>query len=59
VKFAVADIEDIKWLSLSYVCLLISEEQRDVIIALVKACLDPSVVFNDFVAEKGKGFIML
>jgi len=59
VEFAVADIEDIKWSLLPYACLSISDEQRDVIMALVEARLDPSVAFDDFVAGKGKGLIML
>jgi hypothetical protein len=59
VEFAVADIEDIKWSPSPYACLSISDEQRDVIMALVEARLDPSVAFDDFVAGKGKGLIML
>ncbi|PVH68430.1 P-loop containing nucleoside triphosphate hydrolase protein [Cadophora sp. DSE1049] len=43
VEFAVADIEDIKWSPSPYACLSISDEQRDVIMALVEARLDPSV----------------
>jgi hypothetical protein len=27
--------------------------------ALMEACLDPSVAFNDFIAGKGKGINML
>jgi len=59
VEFAVADIKDIKWSSLPYDCLSISDEQRDVIMALVEARLNPSMVFDDFVAGKGKGLNML
>jgi hypothetical protein len=59
VEFAVADIKDIKWSPSPYACLSISNEQRDVIMALVEARLDPSVAFDDFVAGKGKGLIML
>jgi hypothetical protein len=59
VEFAVADVKDIKWSPLPYACLSISDEQRDVIMALVEARLNPSVAFDDFVAGKGKGLIML
>jgi hypothetical protein len=58
-EFAVADIKDIKWSPLPYACLSISDKQRDVIMALVKARLNPSVAFDDFVAGKGRGLIML
>jgi hypothetical protein len=59
VEFAVANIKDIKWSPLPYACLSISDKQRDVIMALVEARLDPSVAFDDFIAGKGKGLIML
>ncbi|KAG9228673.1 hypothetical protein BJ875DRAFT_388912 [Amylocarpus encephaloides] len=58
-EFSVDGIEDIKWSSSPYSCLSISDQQRDVIIALVEARNDPSVVFDDFVAGKGKGVNML
>ncbi|KAF8847949.1 hypothetical protein BDZ45DRAFT_811180 [Acephala macrosclerotiorum] len=58
-EFAVADIEDIKWSPSPYACLSIPDEQRDVIMALVEARMDRSVVFDDFVRGKGKGLIAL
>ncbi|KAF8540209.1 P-loop containing nucleoside triphosphate hydrolase protein [Trichophaea hybrida] len=58
-EFAVADIEDIKWSPSPYACLSIPDEQRDVIMALVEARIDPSVVFDDFVVGKGKGLNIL
>jgi hypothetical protein len=59
VEFAVADIEEIKWSPSPYACLPISDKQRDVIIALVEARIAPSRMFDDFVAGKGKGLIVL
>ncbi|KAG4427614.1 hypothetical protein IFR05_016902 [Cadophora sp. M221] len=59
VEFAVADIEDIKWSPSPYDCLSISDEQRDIIMALVEAHVNPRMVFDDFVTGKGKGLIML
>jgi hypothetical protein len=59
VEFAVADIEDIKWSPSPYACLSISDDLRDVIMALVEARINPNVAFDDFVAGKGKGLIML
>jgi hypothetical protein len=44
-------------LSVDY--LSIPEEQRDVIMALVEARLDPSVEFDDCIVGKGKGINML
>ncbi|PMD21103.1 P-loop containing nucleoside triphosphate hydrolase protein [Hyaloscypha hepaticicola] len=58
-EFAVADIEHIEWLSLPFDCLSISDEQRDVIMALVEACNDPSAVFDDVIAGKGRGLNIL
>jgi hypothetical protein len=58
-EFAVADIKEIEWSSLPFDCLSIPEEQRDIIMALMEARLDPSVAFNDFVAGKGKGINIL
>ena len=58
-EFAVADIEDIEWSPSPYACLSISDEQRDIIIALVEARINPSIAFDDFVTGKGKGLIML
>ena len=58
-EFAVANIKDIKWSPSPYTYLLISNKQRDVIMALVEACLNPSIVFDNFVIRKGKGLIML
>ena len=55
VKFAVTDIQDIKWFSSLFKCLMIPNEQREVIIAFVKTWLRlmSSVPFDDFVADKG------
>lgn len=58
-EFAVADIREIEWSSLPFDCLSIPEEQRDVIMALVEARLDPSVEFDDCIVGKGKGINML
>ncbi|CZR69933.1 uncharacterized protein PAC_19834 [Phialocephala subalpina] len=58
-EFTVADIENIKWSLSLYACLSILDKQRDVIIALVEARMDPSVVFDDFVRGKGKSLIVL
>jgi hypothetical protein len=55
VEFTVAGIKEIEWSSLPFDCLSIPDEQRDVIIALVKARLNPSVEFNNFIVGKGKG----
>jgi hypothetical protein len=59
VEFAIADIEDIEWLPSPYTYLSISEDQRDIIMALVEARINPNIAFDDFVAGKGKGLIML
>ena len=37
IEFAVADIKDIKWSSLSFKSLTISNKQRDVTMALIEA----------------------
>jgi hypothetical protein len=61
-EFAVADIEDIEWSSLPFDSLSISNEQRDVIMALVEARdgpSDPSVTFDDVITGKGKGLNLL
>jgi hypothetical protein len=58
-EFAVADIEDIEWSSLPFDSLSISNEQRDVVMALVEARNDPSVVFDDVIAGKGRGLNIL
>jgi hypothetical protein len=55
----VANIKEIKWSSLLLDYLSIPEEQRDVIMALVEARLDPSVEFDDCIVGKGKGINML
>jgi hypothetical protein len=54
VKFVVINIREIEWSLLSFDCLSISEKQRDVIMALVKAHLDLSVKFNDCIVRKRK-----
>jgi hypothetical protein len=54
-EFAVAGIKEVEWSSLPFDCLSIPDEQRDVIMALVEARLDPSVEFDDFIVGKGKG----
>jgi hypothetical protein len=61
-EFAVADIEEIEWSSLPFNSLTISGEQRDVIVALVEArdgLSDPSVIFDDVIAGKGRGLNIL
>ena len=58
-EFSVAGIKEIEWSPLPFDCLSIPEEQRDVIMALVEARLDPSVEFDDCIVGKGKGINML
>ncbi len=61
VEFAVADIEDIKWSSLSFKSLTISDEQRDVTMALAEAHIDQEqeFSFDDVIEGKGRGLIVL
>ena len=60
-EFAVADIEDIKWSTLPSECLTIPNEQREVTMALVATHIGqvPTKAFDDCVAGKGKGLIIL
>jgi hypothetical protein len=57
-EFAVADIEDIKWSSLPFNSLSISNEQRDIIMALIEARNGPSAI-DEVVAGKRKGLNIL
>lgn len=58
-EFAVANIKEIEWSLLPFNCLSIPEEQRDVIMALVEARLDPSVEFDDCIVGKRREINML
>jgi len=61
-KFVVTNIEEIDWLSLPFDSLSISDEQRDVIMVVVKACnglCNPSLAFDDVIAGKGRGLNIL
>jgi hypothetical protein len=61
VEFAVAGIEDIEWSSLPFNCLTISDEQREVIMALAEAHISqvPGATFDDFVEGEGRGLNVL
>jgi hypothetical protein len=61
VEFAVTDVEDIKWSSLPFKSLTISDEQRDVILALAEARTRqvPEFSFDDVIEGKGRGLIVL
>ena len=60
-EFAAADIQDIKWSSSPFEYLTIPQEETEVIIALAETRLGlvPSVLFDDFVAGKGRGLNVL
>ncbi|KAH6666386.1 P-loop containing nucleoside triphosphate hydrolase protein [Halenospora varia] len=60
-EFAVADIGDIQWSSGLYDYLTISDEQKEVIMALaeVQTSREPSSGFDDFVDGKGRGLNLL
>ncbi|KAG9240325.1 hypothetical protein BJ878DRAFT_389737, partial [Calycina marina] len=60
-EFAVADIEDIQWSSGLYDYLTISDEQKEVIMALadVQTSREPGSGFDDFVDGKGRGLNLL
>ena len=60
-EFAVSGIEDIEWSSLPFDCLTISDEQREVIVALAEAhtIRVPGATFDDFVEGKGRGLNVL
>jgi ATP-dependent protease Clp ATPase subunit len=60
-EFAVTDIKDIKWSFLSFKSLTISDEQRDVTIALAEAHIDQAqeFSFDDVIKGKGQGLIVL
>jgi hypothetical protein len=54
------DIEDIEWSSLPFDSLSISNEQRDVVMALVEARNDPGdIMFDDVIAGKERGLNIL
>ena len=66
-EFAVADITDIEWSSLPFDCLTISNEQKEVIMALAEARAksdaeadaEADEEFDDFVEGKGQGLVVL
>ncbi|KAL9129209.1 MAG: hypothetical protein Q9217_002278 [Psora testacea] len=60
-EFAVDDLQDIKWSSSPFECLTIPLEQKEVILALAETRLRlvHSVLFDDFVADKGRGLYVL
>lgn len=63
-EFAVADIEEIQWSSDPFNCLVIPEDDREVIMALVEARnrhigQEPVSEFDDVVAGKGRGLNIL
>ena len=65
-EFAVADIEDIQWSSDSFDGLVIPDEDRDIIMALVEARNGPcdraaqdSFQFDDIITGKGRGLNIL
>jgi hypothetical protein len=61
VEFAVEDISDIQWDPEPFQRLVIPDERKELILALATSHMnqahDPS--FDDFVAGKGRGLIML
>ena len=60
-EFAVADIELIHWSSLPFNALTISDDQKEVIMALAAETVGNSQGsrFDDFVAGKGRGLNLL
>jgi hypothetical protein len=60
-EFPVADIKDIEWSDSLFNCLSIPDEQIDAIMALAETCMgkDQDFPFDDFVAGKGRGLIIL
>jgi hypothetical protein len=61
VEFAVADIKDIKWSSLPFKSLTISNDQRAVIMTPAEAHIDQAseFSFNNVIEGKGQGLIVL
>jgi hypothetical protein len=61
VEFAVADIKAIEWSSLPFKSLTISDEQRDVTMALAESHINrvPEYSFDDVIEGKGRGLIVL
>jgi len=60
-EFPVADIKDIEWSDAPFSCLSIPDGHRDTIMALAETHMgeSESVIFDDFVAGKGRGLIVL
>lgn len=60
-EFAVDDIDEIKWSSTLFGNLTIPDEQRSTLMALAKTRMGvtPTLPFDDFVAGKGRGLIVL
>ena len=60
-EFAVADIEDILWSSVPFDGLVIPKEQEEAVMALAEthARRVPGFEFDDIVAGKGRGLIVL
>jgi hypothetical protein len=60
-EFAVADIEEIQWTSGLFDHLTVSDEQKEVIMALaeVQTSRKPGSGFDDFVDGKGRGLNLL
>ncbi len=61
VEFEVDDISDIVWNPSSFANLAIPSQERQLVLALAKAHLGETFdhTFDDFVAGKGQGLIML
>jgi hypothetical protein len=57
----VADIKDIEWSNSLFNCLSIPDDQRDAIMALAETHIGEAqnVPFDDFVAGKGRGLVIL
>lgn len=60
-EFVVADIEEIQWSSRLFDYLTVSDEQKEIIMALaeVQTRPKPGSGFNDFVDGKGRGLNLL
>jgi hypothetical protein len=61
VEFAVGDIREIKWSLSPFDCLTIPNEDKEIIIALVKSWTArvPDSMFDDLVTGKGRGLNVL
>ena len=56
-----ANIKDIQWNPTAFGCLELAEDKKRVLQALVESQLEskPDVPFDDFIAGKGEGIIVL